>query len=165
MHFLGLHNVWWQITWGNSWEKNWFYLMFSQTSRYSKSWFCCEILSGCLKEIFTKMGILLQKCDAINFTECNELLVPCHCCGTLTIIDGYWYIENEWMNIEKRLHKIFKGWERNIYTWDWIGFWRLQNVPAGFIYHWSFVSLWLFCLNDCSSLLWLFLVEIMKHVV
>ena len=129
------------------------YLMYSQT-RIFLLLLCFEIFSVCLKAISTKMWILPKKCDAINFTGCNELLVPCHCCGTLTIIDGYWYIENEWMNIEKSLHKIFKGWERNIYTWDWIGFWRLQNVPAGFIYHWSFVSLWLFCLslNDCSSL-------------
>ena len=95
------------------------YLMYSQTSIFLLL-LCFEIFSVCLKAISTKMWILLKKCDAINFTGCNELLVPCHCCGTLTIIDGYWYIENEWMNIEKRLHKIFIGWERYLYLGlDW----------------------------------------------
>jgi len=51
--------------------------------------FVVKYYLGSLKEIFTKMGLLLKKCDAINFTGCNELLVPCHCCGTWTIIDGY----------------------------------------------------------------------------
>ena len=103
-----------------------------------------------------------------TFTGCNELLVPCHCFGTLTIIDGYWYIENKWMNIEKRLHKIFIGWERYLYLGlDWfLKVTKCSRVYLSLIFSFTLiVFLFSFALNDCISLFRLLFVKIMKHVV